>query len=538
MKKKDTKSDKQLNKETEYKDNLALLNTAFTKLEPYKTKWLEYERYYDAKHTKEQFDKLEKLGRSKLFIPTTRNIVNIIRSIFSTSFFSQGNPIELSVTNAESNENMAYLNKIIDYYYKKLKPNKELNKAFLSSLCFGMGIVTTYWDSKKEKVITTFIPITDIAFDYEASNIDDIEYIGYKFFESNRVIKQKFDSGFYNIKGAKEKLFGFNNTESEHKRYEAKEIYTVCKKGWEVTTYINNIAVRNEKFEQLPFQYGYSIDKLPSIDSDVRKDEVLVYGRSVIEFIACLNDEINIKRNQKNDIQEEIVNPSIIIPDKTNIKANDLKKGAGKRIRAEGGTEGIMFMPVPSDYPLNNDLSMLANDISDASSVNSIQQGQTGASDRRSANALAVVNANSSMRTEEMITLCNETLFEHWAKSWVKLVLKNADDDIINDITNAEFPLGKKGARLDIEFDISINFGMTIDKEKRLNDLISLLQIIGQNPNMNPEIIERIFKEILTIRMGDSMNIEKIFEEVKQSTQINKIQEEEAAKTQLLGGGL
>lgn len=522
--------------------DLQLLNNAFDKVDNYIPTWLEYERYYDAKHTKAQFDKLDKLGRSKLFIPTTRNIVNIIRSIFSTSFFSQGNPLELSVTNADSNEKMAYLNKIIDYHYKKLKPNKELNKAFLSALCFGMGIVTTYWDEKKEKVITTNIPITDIGFDYEASNIDDVEFVGYKFFESKKTIKEKFDSKFYTQKDAKKQLFNSFNTDNEHKRFEVKEIYTLGKKNWNCKTFINEILVRDTKFEQLPFQYGYAIDRLPAIDKDIRKDQVLVYGRSIIEYIATLNDEINIKRNQKNDIQEEIINPSIIIPDKTQIKANDLKKGAGARIRAEGGTDGIMFMPVPSDFPINNDLSMLASDISDASSVNSIQQGQTGASDRRSANALAVVNANSSMRTEEMITLCNETLFEHWAKAWVKLVLKNADDDIINEITQAEFPLGKKGQRENIEFDININFGMTIDKEKRLNDLISLLQIIGQNPNMNPLIIERIFKEILTIRMGDSMNVEKIFNELKEKQQIEKVANEEALKEQekmkILQGGL
>ncbi len=519
-----------------------LLKTAFDKVDNYIPTWLEYERYYNAKHTKEQFDKLDKLGRSKLFIPTTRNIVNIIRSIFSTSFFSQGNPLELSVTNAESNEKMAHLNKIIDYYYKKLKPNKELNKAFLSALCFGMGTVTTYWDEKKQKVITTNIPITDIAFDYEASNIDDIEFVGYKFYESKKTIKDKFADKFYTEKKAKDKLFNSFNSDGNHKRYEVKEIYSLCKEGWKCKTFIDENLVRDVKFEQLPFQYGYAIDRIPSIDKEVRKDQILAYGRSIIEYICTLNDEINIKRNQKNDIQEEIINPSIIIPDKTQIKASDLKKGAGARIRAEGGTDGILFMPVPSDYPINNDLSMLASDISDASSVNSIQQGQTGASDRRSANALAVVNANSSMRTEEMITLCNETLFEHWAKSWVKLVLKNASDETINRITQANFPLGKKGQRDDIDFDININFGMTIDKEKRLNDLIQLLQIIGQNPNINPLIIERIFKEILTIRMGDSMNVEKIFEELKQNQQNQQNQQkqilDQEEMNKLVAGGV
>lgn len=520
--------------------DLQQINKAFEKVEKYKDIWLEYERYYNAKHTKEQLAKLEKLGRSKLFIPTTRNIVNIIRSIFSTSFFSQGNPIELSVNNSESNEKMAHLNKVIDYYYNKLKPNKELNKAFFTALSFGIGIVTTYWDARKEKVVTTNIPITDVGFDWEALNIDDNEFICYKFHETRSVVESKFEDGTYNKTEHKESLLKDINNESKFKRFKVKEIVYIH--DLKVKTYIDDKLVRESTYSQLPFQYGYAIDKIPSIDESVRKDEILTYGRSIIEFIASLNDEINIKRNQKNDIQEEIINPSIIIPDKTQIKPGDLKKGAGKRIRAEGGTDGIVFMPTPSDYPINNDLAMLDKDIADASSVNSIQQGHTGASDRRSANALAVVNANSSMRTEEMITLCNETLFEHWAKAWVKLVLKNAPDEIIKEITGAEYPFGELGKREDIQFDIKINFGMTIDKEKRINDLISLLRIVGQSPNINPLIIERIFKEILNIRMGDSMNIEKIFEELKQQQivekEILKNEEQNSEINNLIEGGV
>jgi len=524
-----------MNKNTD----LELINKAFIKQEKYHYKWNEYERYYNAEHTKNRIRKLERLGRSRLFIPITRNIINIIRSIFSTSFFSQGNPIELSVTRAGSNELMEHLNRVSDYYYKKLKPNKELNKAFLSALTFGLGIVITYWNEKKEKVITTNIPITDVAFDWEACNIDDVEFIAYRFYESKRTIEDKFNTKFYNVAKAKKDVIG-DDRRDKCKRYEVKEI--VYTDTLEVKTYINDTLVREDKFFQLPFQYGYAIDKLPSIDSEKRKDEILVYGQAVTEFIKSLNDEINMKRNQKNDIQEEMINPSIIVPDRTQVNPSDLKKGAGKRIRAEGGTEGIMFLPTPPEYSINADLQMLDKDISDASSVNSIQQGHTGASDRRSANALAVVNANSSMRTEEMISLCNETLFEHWAKSWIRLIVKNAPDEVIDEITGAKQPFGRLGERVEVEFDININFGMTIDKEKRINDLIALLQIIAQNPNINPAIIERIFKEILTIRMGDSLNIEKLFNELKEEEAAQQMLEDaqkaDVEIEEFMGGGL
>jgi hypothetical protein len=171
------------------------------------TIWLKNEKLYNAEFDNEQLEKLKKKKRSKLFIPAIRNTVNIIKAIFATAFFSHGCPIELVPIGEDENELWTDRNKVIKYYFEKLKPNKELSKAFLSALLYRMGVVITYWDDSRKKVITTFIPITDIAFDSECVNIDDVQEIAYKYYESNRVIKQKIKDGYYNIKGVKKKIF-------------------------------------------------------------------------------------------------------------------------------------------------------------------------------------------------------------------------------------------------------------------------------------------------------------------------------------------
>jgi hypothetical protein len=299
--------------------------------------------------------------------------------------------------------------------------------------------------------------------------------------------------------------------------------------------------VRESKVKRLPFQYGYALEKLPSIDEDKRSDEILCYGMDVPTLLEQIQEEINRKRNIKNDIQEKILNPDVYVGDQADVKVGDLTFGAGKRIRVKGDISQIHERQVPSEYALNADLGMLAGDEQGAIGVNSIQAGQTSSSDRRSAIALATVNSNSSMRIEEMIMLIKETLFDHWAKTWVEIVFKNADDNVINAITGDEYPFGRKGHRNSVEYDVRINFGMTLDKEKRIQDLLGIYQMTAQNPNINPRIVERMLKKILDLRIGEDTDLDELYKEVEQDAQNQPTPEEvamEQEKQKLLGGGI
>lgn len=499
--------------------DLSLIDRAFNKQEEYLDEWLEFERYYRSKFSEKQLKKLEKSKRSRLFISMTRNTVNIVRSIFSTSFFSKGCPIEIIDTKDKGGQREDDLTNIIKYYYDKLKPAKELNKAFLSALIFKIGIVIVYWDFKKKKVVTTQIPVTDMAFDVEARNIDDVEYFAYKFNEPISSIKYKFEEGIYGgkVDGKKIKLkdvFSEDqlSQEAQTRRYKVKEIYKRGgSKGWVYKTYINNECVREKEIKTPPFNWGIALESIAYIDETERADQCLVYGESLVNYIKDLNDEINQKRNQKNDIQEEMINPSFYIGDKSQVNVNDLKKGAGKRIRVSGSVNEIKEIRTPSEYPLNADLALLDKDLNEATGVNSIQAGNTSASDRRSAQALAVVNANSTTRIADMISLVNETLFEHWAKDFVRLVLANAEDEVIDTLTGKDKPFGKKGRRDNLEYEIKINFGVSIDKEKRVSDLMNMLLPILQSKNLNPMIVERVLKEVLQSFLGDNKMLENIF---------------------------
>jgi len=519
--------------------DLTLFDKLFEEQLVYEPSWKRSERAYNSQFESQQYKRLKKKKRSKIFVPVTRNTVNIIKSIFATAFFSDGNPIELVAVGDEEKELVTYRNKVLDYYYEKYKPAKELIKAFHSSLLFKMGIVITYWDSDRCKVITTHIPVTDIAFDNECTNIDDIEVIAYKHYESNRVVLQKIEDGFYNQPQIKKKLFN-NENEEITKRKEIKILYSRRKKGWRSKTFIDNTLVRVAKFKNLPFQYGHCISKLPKIDEEERATQILCYGDDIPTYLKELQYEINYKRNVKNDIQEKILNPDVYVSDLAKLDPADLTYGAGRRIRVQGDVNQVKERTVPSEYALNNDLAMLAGDVQSAVGVNAIQEGQTSSSDRRSANAMAVINSNSSMRIEEMIMLIKETLFEHWAKTWTKIVMRNASDDVISKITSRDdFPLGRLGERDEIEFDLKINFGMTLDKQQKINDKLQAYQMTAQNPNINPKIVEGLLKDLLMLIVGDDTNLTELFEgadEISKPTQEEMAQQEQI--NNIVNGGL
>ena len=495
---------------TEEQD-LKLIGDAFARQSKYHAKWLRNDRYYHGRYSEKQWNRLKKTKRSKLFIPVIRNIINITKSIFTTSFFSAGCPIEISYVGDSDKTKANVATTVVKYWYDKDKPYKELARSFWSALTMGLGIVISYWDN--DRIRTRDIFIKDIAFDYEATGIDDVQYLAYRFYESGNTIMDKIESKFYKIK--KKDFFGNNPEEKFSKRYKVEELIRRNGKKWTCRTFCDGKLMRKAEFERNPFQFGYAIDEYKFQDMEMQKDQILVYGGTLVWMLKEIQDEINIKRNQKNDIQEEKINPTWFIADGITINPFDLKKGPGTAIKVKGkmSSDNLMVRPTPSEVSLDNDLAILTKqDLEDASGVNGIMRGGTSSSDRRSAASLSIINANSSPRIEDMILLISDTLFHHWAKNFVYLAIKHTPDDLIHKITERnDFPLGKFGERTLDDFNMSIKFGSSINKEAKINDLLSLVQMFLQNrdPNNHEEtaFINEATKQIVTMKLGENTKL-------------------------------
>lgn len=484
--------------------DLSLIKKAYEKIDTiYKKKWQEYERMYNSIHSDEFLKSAKEQDRNALFIPLTYSTVNIANSIFANAFFSASNPIEITRIGENDKQKRDELTRVVEYYLKKAKPYFSLNLAFLSACIYGTGAVKLSWQDNMPK--TSLVPLSDMAFDTEALGIDDTHYICHRFTQTLGQIQEKIQNGFYEIQ--EKDRSKFENAENEFKRKTIQEIYKKTTDGYIVKSYCDEVLLRTAKFRKNPLHFGIILPKIPCIDRAKRENEIGAIGDSLVRIIKPLNDELNLKRNQRMDMIEKYINPEVYVPESCGVDPDDaLRVGGYKHCDT---ASGILFAPQGvGAVEFMNDVQMLHRDIEDASSINGILRGNTTASDRRSQAALATVNANSGSRLEAMIKLINETLFEKWAKDFVRLVYINAPDDVVmNILETQEHSLGMQGMRAELDFDIAVNFGQSFNKQQKINDLISIIQMVGANPNAN---VMGIMEEIITLSLGENTDAKRI----------------------------
>ena len=509
-------------------EDLNLIERAFSDLEQHKNRFLECERAFRAEYEGEDNRttkrKNSERSRSKLYIPLIKTTIFIIHAIFKTSFMSDRCPIEITRVGRRSDNDLILQNAltaVLKNRWKKKEHRVGLSKAVMSALYLPLGIVNLFYDKEQGDIATRFIPITDLAFDKHASDINDIEYVCYKWRQSIRQVEEKIKTKFYKSKD-KDRILGSKTEWSQRVQMKDiyKKIYVNGRQMWELKSFANDCLVRETRFSTLPFHFGYCMDAMPSIDESTRENENAVYGSCVPEVVKEIQKEYNIKRNQKIDITENQIDPSFIV-DKTKgvVTVSDvMARKKVIRVETDMGTrvsDVIMPFPVPPTYQLSEEIAMLSKEYEIATGVNSVMTGQTGPSDRRAMGALQTVNAASSMRIESMMQTLLETMLSSYAQHFVELLYRFVSDDEFIKITEDENIIEAVGTLVErkanrLDFDVSVNFGTTIANEVKISQLNGLLGVLAQNQISSPQITGEIVKEVLSLILGENAPIEQV----------------------------
>ena len=527
-------------------EDLNLIERAFRDLEQHKKRFLECERAFRAEYEDEDNRttkrKNSERSRSKLYIPLIKTTIFIIHAIFKTSFMSDRCPIEITRVGRRSDNDLILQNAltaVLKNRWKKKEHRVGLSKAVMSALYLPLGIVNLFYDKEQGDIATRFISITDLAFDKHASDINDIEYVCYKWRQSIRQVEEKIKTKFYKSKD-KDRILGSKTEWSQRVQMKDiyKKIYVNGRQMWELKSFANDCLVRETRFSTLPFHFGYCMDAMPSIDESTRENENAVYGSCVPEVVKEIQKEYNIKRNQKIDITENQIDPSFIV-DKTKgvVTVSDvMARKKVIRVETDMGTrvsDVIMPFPVPPTYQLSEEIAMLSKEYEIATGVNSVMTGQTGPSDRRAMGALQTVNAASSMRIESMMQTLLETMLSSYAQHFVELLYRFVSDDEFIKITEDENIIEaigtlaeRKANRLD--FDVSVNFGTTIANEVKISQLNGLLGVLAQNQISSPQITGEIVKEVLTLILGENAPIEQVDQAMAQMIAMQEAAQAEA----------
>jgi len=256
----------------------------------------------------------------------------------------------------------------------------------LSMLIFPVGIVSQYWCPVKEKQIINYENPVNIAFDPSATNPSDVQFVCYRYRKTARELYAKMKSDkskkqkdrFYNkVKDMTEFFSVYDPATFEpFKRYEIEEIYIRVKGGWLCKSYSRELGLylRIVKFEKLPFQWGFALEQLDSVDEKKQEERVMSYGRSTIANIEFHIKEINQRRSQHADIVEKQINPDVFIGATAEVKSSNLDKGPGTKIPV-GDINAIKERQAPTSVGLHDDMGMLKKDIETTVGVNSILQG-------------------------------------------------------------------------------------------------------------------------------------------------------------------
>lgn len=512
------------------KNRLFLIDDAFSKLENQKDRFLACERVYNATYDDAHRRRLAPqrsniVERSRIYVPLAKTSIDILHSIFKSSFLGSGCPIEITRIGYNDDHDRALRDALTAAVKAKWRENKHfvgISRAVLSALYLPLGVVSVYWGDGD--IQTKFIPINTIAFDPYASDINDVEYICYKFAKSRNDVKAKFKSGFYKSDDEYAVL-------KAGRRILIKEIYEKNweKGGWDLTSYANDIEVRKAWFNQLPFCYGYCFENMPSVGREdlLNDDYIGVYGSCLPERVKELQQEYNIKRNQKIDLIENAIDPQFAINSEGGIvNANDLlsrKKVIRCNLSGDGDISKVVapLLPTGSVYDVTTEIEMIKSEYEIASGVNSIMTGVTSASDRRSNTSLQTINAASGVRVESMFQSLAATMLHEYAKKYVKLLYKNLDDEYLIKITenpNIINIIGSKEERMssDIDFDINVNFGTTISSDvvvSKINTLLGTLAQLGLN---NPNLTMPLIKEMSVALLGENAPVYLIDEAFKE----------------------
>jgi|GEM_PF-484645 len=525
-------------------EDYSLITRAFSDLEEQEERFLRCERAYRAIYKEDNRTSKRKSAersRSKLYIPLVKTTVNIIHSVFKTSFMSDRCPIEVKRVGLRSEHDMILQNAltaVLKNYWKKKEHRVGLSKAVLSALYLPLGIVNLFYDKTAAQIRTKFIPITDLAFDRHASDINDIEYVAYKYNQSAREIREKLERKFYKSKDRNV----IAQTTAGSERIAMRDLYVKSREQgrivWKLKTYANGTLVREATFSRLPFHYGYCIETTPSINEDEREDEIAIYGSCIPEIVWELQEEYNIKRNQKIDITENQIDPPYAIDkDAGSVAISDIT-ARKKFIRTSPGPgrtgkDVITVMSEPGTYGLSEEIAMLKNEYEIATGVNSVMTGQTSPSDRRATSALQAVNSASGTRIESMLQTLLDTMLQSYAEHFVWLIYKFTSDEEFVRITEDPQIIEKIGDRnAPLDFDVNVNFGTTIANEVKIGQLNSLMQVLAQANMATPAISGEIIKEILTLILGENAPIEAIDEAMAQMQALEQAQLQAAQQAQ------
>ena len=502
--------------------------------QPYFDKFAKFYQQYNC------ITETKRADGANLFIPYIYNIIEtalpkILGSVFEAKPF-----ITYKAVGKDDTQKGEVLTNLVYYQMKQLmKAATRFYEIYKSALMYGTAYSKQTWKYKEKDVVERKIqeqeiqmddgtvvkvplrvpmkakkviydapdmkniPIESLFFDPAYSDMDESPYIIHEFFKPMHELKMGEKEGYYKNtdKISEEKQDGPLKARYDSSglligdMHEGVRIWEYWTDDWLVTVANKNTVIRVE--ENPYYHRGKPFVKWATV---LMPNEW--YGKSVIETLIDLQAELNTIRNQRIDNVSLAINRMFLIAKASGIDVDQLKSRPNGYIEVDDVDKDIRELEV-KDVTSNayRDEEIIKTDMDVTSGVHNQDRGQ--ASERReTATVASLLSSASSERFRMQVMLMEEDSLTALGRQLAELNKQFLDDETFILITGDNGKMEQQVVNfddIDIDYDVIASgtaTDATVNKEVRKGQLIQLLNVAINNPNVNQtELLKQIFKE-------------------------------------------
>lgn len=445
-----------------------LISVAKAGYENYKDIFNELNNAYLSKFDKEQFEGLKRRNKSRIFIPKINSKAKRMADALSETYFNNDTFAKLECYINSTQDVIDIWQEALDHYSSMLRLYKIFQPIFQKVPFLGTCVAKVYW--AKSMPVIEEVELDNIFFDPDAINHQDIRYIVNKIYLSYNDIKKLAQEKVYNWKIVRECM-----SDGSNKKYERFLIYDIYEKidnKWYVSSLYESSNLLRDKVELKdgqPFVFGYMLPQVRDFNESIY---VCAYGEPPLASILPLQMEMNFQRNSQIDAVNANLKPKIIVPLSANITQADIET-IGKPIFVSEPS-AIGQVPMPNVSVAQMSISLIDNEMSEASGVSPQQNGAS--TTRQETATMASIMANEgSVRLQGYIRTFNETFFEPIFERLAMLVWKYGKAEFFAGYARDEIP----------SFRVSLNTGIgALNKEVQKQSLLQASQAINSQFGM------------------------------------------------------
>ncbi|OPA77341.1 portal protein [Campylobacter pinnipediorum] len=448
-----------------------LIKVAKAGFEHYKPSFDKLNNAYLLYLEQQQLESLKQRNKSRLYIPKINSKAKRIADALSETYFNNDTFAVLETYINSKQEVIDKWQKVLDIYTSMLRLYNTFAPMFQKIPFLGTSVAKVYWSN--DMPVIEEIELDDIYFDPNAKSVSDIRFIVNKINLTTSDLLRLAKKKVFNKKMVDELIDSVTmNQTTMYERVMLYDVYELIDDKWYLSTiYDNSVILRDmvELKDGQPFIFGYMT---PQVRSYEESNFVCAYGEPPLASILPLQDEMNITRNGFIDGVNACLKPKIVAPLSANISRADIET-IGKPIFTENPT-AISFVPLPSLQSAQVNITLIDNEMSEASGISPQQNGAT--TTRKETATMASIMANEgSVRLQGYIRTYNETFFEPVFERLAKLVWKYGQKEFFAGYDRSEIP----------SFAVNLNTGIgALNKEVQKQGLIQASGAISNHINL------------------------------------------------------